>query len=594
MRHVTKAKHRGADWNAAGREVTCTIKDNHVFQWYKSDTNVLYATVHPSEEMMEIPPPTAGKNKNNPGFSPIGASNPIVFSQAANMNTGVTPSNATQGGVHSKRGTIELQPGIIQTHDPFQEDGDTFPSSFYFKNGPIGDATPMLRYLLTLEGIPAVRKRKRDSLGGISSPPPTVNGGGTSSSLPKQLSNKLHPQPLSVNLCSFDGSLKISTKLQHGYSCPFESCGLRCRGSVGALHQHLVASHPYYEYFITKSDDHGAELWVRCRKEWFGGNGVFLPASPGVAKLTLTSTTTITENNTPPHPLAMLLHKTATSLPFQYFCREEQQRYRNNEGGNYPIDAQEERIEQRAALMFETAAEAAIAAGVGGGAVVNPSGMFAWETADLTPDIEEGRTELHSGFEDSGAGGGGGNAIRKGGNASARPPRAPTGRQRNGNLAHLSRQQSLIPAKLPLAAKNGLPKFYHRGRCIAMTEKELEIEAADSDDDTDTEQYIRYCSTALEEKPNLCKEEMDFMLKWNLYIHNNPIHADSAVPDVCIAFANEHKEMLKDASGWFRRCFAAHVLNLWKFRLLTPAQMHAALVAAGGRQRSSGGGGGGK
>lgn len=543
--------------------------------------------------MINVPPPPPGK-VSILGASP--ASGPPVFSSPPGTS-GAAPSSThfTRHGLHSKRGTLELQPGILQTQDPFQNDqGDVIPSNFHINNGAIGDATPMLRYLLTLEGIPVTKKRKRDNFFGGRSP---RNGGtnninhnnrasgsnnnnsnntNNNNSNKKHLSSKVYPHPLTVNLCSFDGSLKISTKLHHGYSCPFESCGLRCRGNVGALQQHLVASHPYYEYFVTKSDDQGPEMWVRCKKEWFGVDGAFLPTS-GVAKFNKNKNN---ENGIAApavaidrsHPLAPLILKTPNTLPFQYFCHEAQGIYRRNEGGSYPTDLAEERLEENAVVVAEAAAAE------GGTA----NGLFVWDTADLAPiepEIEEGRTE-NSALEDSGAAGntksGGG-----GGGGAGRPPRPPPSRQRSGPL-HLSKQQSLLPTKLPLTAKNGLPKFYHRGRCIAMTERELEIEAADSDDDSDTEQYIQSCSAALEEKPNLCREEMDFMLTWNLYTIRNPIHADSAVPGTCIAFAKDHEERLRDTKGSFRRCFVAHVLNLWKFRLLTPAQMHEALLATGG------------
>lgn len=88
-----------------------------------------------------------------------------------------------------------------------------------------------------------------------------------------------------------------------------------------------------------------------------------------------------------------------------------------------------------------------------------------------------------------------------------------------------------------------------------------------------------HCRTALEEREGLCPEEREFMLAWNRYTHENPILADFEVGRTCVAFAQEHAEAMADPEGPFRRCFAAHVVNLWKFRLLTPSQMHAALTA---------------
>jgi len=555
---------------------------------------------------MKLPPPSPSEKISHL------ASGPAIFSPTGTSAAAPSSTPSTSQGVHSKRGTIELQPGILQTQDPFQNDqGETIPSNFRIDNGPIGDATPMLRYLLTVEGVtPVTKKRKSDSLDHGISP---TNGRGTNNNYNngadgvnhdnnnnnnKHLSGKAYLQPLTVNFCSFDGSLKISTKLQHGYSCPFESCGLRCRESIGALQQHMLASHPYYEYFVTNSDDQGTELWVRCKKEWFGVNGAFLPASGvAIAMNRINKNTTRDGNNgnvaeavatDGSHPLAPLIYRTPNTLPFQYICRKEQRMYRRNEGGTYPIDLAEERLEENAAVLAEDG---------------NANGLFIWDSADLAPiepEIEEGRTG-NSELEDNSAagnnnnsrcGGRWGNTIAAG-PSTGRPPRPSPLHRRSGSL-HLSNQHSLLPTKLPLTDRNGLPKFYHRGRCIAMTEQELEVEAADSDDDSDTEQYIRYYSTALEEKPNLCREEIDFMLTWNVYTLRNPIHADSAVPATCIAFAKDHLERLQDAKGSFRRCFVAQVLNLWKFRLLTPAQIHEALLAAGGGGdgRVQGGGGG--
>jgi len=71
------------------------------------------------------------------------------------------------------------------------------------------------------------------------------------------------------------------------------------------------------------------------------------------------------------------------------------------------------------------------------------------------------------------------------------------------------------------------------------------------------------------------------MLEWNLHLYNHTLHADSQVASSCIAFAQQHKERLsKDPGGSFRKCFVAHLTNLWKFRLLSPAQIQEALLVA--------------
>ena len=89
----------------------------------------------------------------------------------------------------------------------------------------------------------------------------------------------------------------------------------------------------------------------------------------------------------------------------------------------------------------------------------------------------------------------------------------------------------------------------------------------------------RYCGTVLEEKSTLCPEEREFMLAWNYYTHKHPILADYQMPTRCIEFANEHRKELADPGGSFFKCFTAHLMNLLKFRLLTPTELHKTMLA---------------
>lgn len=68
------------------------------------------------------------------------------------------------------------------------------------------------------------------------------------------------------------------------------------------------------------------------------------------------------------------------------------------------------------------------------------------------------------------------------------------------------------------------------------------------------------------------------MLAWNLFVHQNPIHGDAEVAAACKAFAKAHSRLLSDAAGSFRRCFTAHLINLWKFRLVSPSEVLAAVL----------------
>ena len=264
LRHIVRAQHRNPSSNSGGKQVTCNIRHNTVFQWFHSNSNVLYTVVQPSPEMYRA--------------DGIGA---------------------------TKKGLMELQPGILTTyeaHVQHSEDGtrvvDEIPACFSIRAGNVDDETPMLRYALTLEAVqPVIRKkisttttpttttttnkRKRGSgnLNGLllsaSSPPaasPQGEGGISrrdSSSLTPAMVSFPPPQHslITVYFCSQDGAFTATSKITHqnGFLCPFESCGLRCRGSISALQQHLVSSHSYYEYFCTTSNQ-GPAIWIRCKK----------------------------------------------------------------------------------------------------------------------------------------------------------------------------------------------------------------------------------------------------------------------------------------------------------------------------------------
>ena len=83
----------------------------------------------------------------------------------------------------------------------------------------------------------------------------------------------------------------------------------------------------------------------------------------------------------------------------------------------------------------------------------------------------------------------------------------------------------------------------------------------------------RDCRERLAEHKGLCPEERAFMFEWNLFLHRQPLHADGDLPASLAAFAAAHRRSLA-RDGPFRRCMVAHLLNLWRFRLLTPSQLH--------------------
>ncbi len=83
----------------------------------------------------------------------------------------------------------------------------------------------------------------------------------------------------------------------------------------------------------------------------------------------------------------------------------------------------------------------------------------------------------------------------------------------------------------------------------------------------------RDCRLRLREQEMLCPEEREFMFQWNLFLHKHPLHADADLPAALRRFAGEQAGQLA-RDGPFRRCLLAYLITLWRFRLLTPQQMH--------------------
>lgn len=77
----------------------------------------------------------------------------------------------------------------------------------------------------------------------------------------------------------------------------------------------------------------------------------------------------------------------------------------------------------------------------------------------------------------------------------------------------------------------------------------------------------------------LTSEEVQFMRLWNTFLRYNKVYADADIPAACEKFARAHVDQLSNAESPFRMCFITHLTNLWKFRLLTPQQLHDAISA---------------
>jgi hypothetical protein len=83
----------------------------------------------------------------------------------------------------------------------------------------------------------------------------------------------------------------------------------------------------------------------------------------------------------------------------------------------------------------------------------------------------------------------------------------------------------------------------------------------------------RDCRERLQEQKGLCPEQRDFMYRWNLFLHRQPLHADADLPAALRRFAAEQGDELA-TDGPLRRCLLSHLLSLWRFRLLSPPQLH--------------------
>lgn len=83
----------------------------------------------------------------------------------------------------------------------------------------------------------------------------------------------------------------------------------------------------------------------------------------------------------------------------------------------------------------------------------------------------------------------------------------------------------------------------------------------------------------LKMEPGLNSEEQEMALAWNRWIRTHVLHRDADVAVACRAFYLAHPELHVD--GERRRAYVAHLLMLWQYRLLTPENFRAVLLAPG-------------
>ncbi|PSC70361.1 polycomb group EMBRYONIC FLOWER 2 isoform X1 [Micractinium conductrix] len=362
----------------------------------------------------------------------------------------------------------------------------------------------------------ALEEREAGEQAGATPPPPG----------PQQQQQQRQQQPLvDIYCCSFDDS-RFVREAQRGYACPHRSCGgLRCHSAAG-LQQHLHASHAYHNYqFWDAGDGTGLlEVYLRCKPAWIDSKGRFLPRDLAVA---------LQPNSQQPGG------GPGRSTLF-YHCPPRARRLRLGDGGLYPrLEGEEEEVEADGGWLEEEEEE----------------------TEPLTAPPS-------SSAPDSSAPGG---SLA----AAARPSRGKAAPAAAKALPRARKAAAPVRRRgqgLQLLNHQGRPKFYHSRTCVAMTRAEL-LADGDSDVEGELAEWKRDCSERLAEQRQLCGEQREFMASWNLWVHRHHVHADADLPAAVAAFAAAHAAQLA-ADGPFRRCLDAYLLNLWRFRLLTPAQLH--------------------
>ncbi|KAL3142032.1 hypothetical protein ABBQ32_004666 [Trebouxia sp. C0010 RCD-2024] len=121
------------------------------------------------------------------------------------------------------------------------------------------------------------------------------------------------------------------------------------------------------------------------------------------------------------------------------------------------------------------------------------------------------------------------------------------------------------------------PVYFHARSCTRMTPQEVAHilqdprAVPDSDDEEDQAQWKERAVRQLDNQTDLSAPERDLMLRWNLYLHDQPCLSDAQMSQRCQDFAAlVAKDMQKDPN--LRRCFMVHLINLWEFNLV-PAEV---------------------
>ena len=83
----------------------------------------------------------------------------------------------------------------------------------------------------------------------------------------------------------------------------------------------------------------------------------------------------------------------------------------------------------------------------------------------------------------------------------------------------------------------------------------------------------------LDLQSDLNRAEKNFMLHWNVFLHENPCLSDAHMGQRCLDFAAAQAAVFA-ADPDSRQCFTVHLVNLWEFNLIDPALIDKCIVAA--------------
>eukprot|EP00887_Chlorella_sp_A99_P004290 scaffold15.g4290.t1 len=563
----------------ASKEVTCSLAEGAAFRWLLPGDELLCSVVRPRPGQGEGAPPHDGAIQG--GQCRLQIHMPQQ-QPASSGNSGNSGASTGSGVGATNRGGPALP---VPAFSLAKQAGAGFQLGFSLSFAAA--ASSQHQWQQGGAGGLAGAKRKRPeaaAAGSAREPQADARAAGVPPVAQQEQQEQQEQEAPAVRVyyCSTDGG-RVLRQEQAGFHCPFSVCGLVCRGYAG-LRQHLQASHLYHEFYFAPPDPATGtcEVFARCHPAWFDRRGGFLPKA--MRELALEDS-----------PLLRLLMRTPVHCTFAFHCPRAQRGRRFSGAGEYPQDAAEQ------AFLAEASCGGSCAVWQGvwdGGLALEQLRLAEEEAGDGRPGRRQGplrmdslsdlfRSSLVTSSATTTASEGEemeemeeedeevewpggrrrGRRRQRGGKAKVRPLRA------GGGAAAAPR----LGAGLELLTRDGRPRFYHSKTCTALSLEEL-LGGEDSGNESDFSDWQRDCRERLGKCAELCTEQQDFMYAWNLHVHRNPIHADADVGASLAAFAGAQAARLAGDTP-FRRCFTAYLLNLWKFRLLSPAQLHELTAA---------------